>query len=80
MSHTRFDPVRPRLQRSGLAVPGSPPALFRKALRSSADVVFLDLEDAVAPADKVHARQHVISALTGLDCRGQARRGRTMVV
>ena len=32
MSHTRYDPARPRLQRSELAVPGSNPAMFAKAL------------------------------------------------
>ena len=52
MSHTRFPPAKARVQRSELAVPGSQPAFFRKALESDADYVFLDLEDAVAPADK----------------------------
>ena len=42
MSHTRFDPVRARLQRSELAVPGSQPAMFRKAFEGDADYVFLD--------------------------------------
>ena len=69
MSHTRFDPVRARLQRSELAVPGSQPALFRKAFESDADFVFLDLEDAVAPADKVQARANVIATLLELDWR-----------
>ncbi len=70
MSHTRYEPVTPRLQRSTLAVPGSNPAMFKKALESEADVVFLDLEDAVAPADKEQARKNVIEALTELDWRG----------
>ena len=56
MSHTRYEPARQRLQRSELAVPGSQPAMFRKALESEADYVFLDLEDAVAPGDKEQAR------------------------
>ena len=56
MSHTRIEPARQRLQRSELAVPGSNPALFAKALAGAADYVFLDLEDAVAPADKEQAR------------------------
>jgi len=77
MSHTRFDPVRPRLQRSQLAVPGSQTGMFRKALESEADVVFLDLEDAVAPADKVQARANVITALLELDWR---ERGKTISV
>src|SRR3989441_10532708 len=37
MSHTRYEPATPRLQRSELAVPGSQPALFKKALESEAD-------------------------------------------
>jgi citrate lyase subunit beta/citryl-CoA lyase len=69
MSHTRFDPVRARLQRSELAVPGSQPGMFRKAFESDADFVFLDLEDAVAPADKVQARANVIATLLELDWR-----------
>jgi citrate lyase beta subunit len=77
MSHTRFEPVRPRLQRSHLAVPGSQTGMFRKALESEADVVFLDLEDAVAPADKVQARANVITALLELDWR---ERGKTISV
>ncbi len=77
MSHTRFEPVRPRLQRSTLAVPGSQPQMFQKALESAADVVFLDLEDAVAPADKEQARVNVIQGLRELDWRG---RGKTVMV
>jgi citrate lyase subunit beta/citryl-CoA lyase len=73
MSHTRFDPVRARLQRSELAVPGSQPAMFRKAFDSDADFVFLDLEDAVAPADKVQARANVIATLLELDWRGSGK-------
>ncbi len=63
MSLTRYEPARPRLQRSELAVPGSQPGLFKKALESEADYVFLDLEDAVAPADKEPARKNVVTAL-----------------
>ena len=63
MSFTQYPPVTPRLQRSTLAVPGSNPAMFEKALASSADVVFMDCEDAVAPDDKVRARENIIAAL-----------------
>ncbi|MGA8261395.1 MAG: CoA ester lyase [Arenicellales bacterium] len=70
MSHTRFDPVAARLQRSELAVPGSNPGMFEKALASDADYVFLDLEDAVAPGDKEQARRNIIQALNDLDWRG----------
>jgi len=73
VSHTRYEPATPRLQRSTLAVPGSNPAMFPKALASEADVVFLDLEDAVAPADKEQARRNVIRALLDLDWRGHAK-------
>ena len=73
MSHTRHEPATPRLQRSTLAVPGPSPAMFRKALESEADVVCLDLEDAVAPADKEQARKNVIQALLELDWRGQGK-------
>lgn len=77
MSHTRYEPARARLQRSELAVPGSNPAMFPKALESAADYVFLDLEDAVAPADKEQARTNVIQALHDHDWRGH---GKTICV
>jgi malyl-CoA/(S)-citramalyl-CoA lyase len=77
MSHTRVEPARPRLQRSELAVPGSNPAMFPKALDSAADYIFLDLEDAVAPGDKEQARRNVIQALHDHDWRG---RGKTICV
>ena len=67
MSHTRYEPVRQRLQRSELAVPGSNPTMFEKALKSEADYVFLDVEDAVAPDDKERARQNIIETLNDLD-------------
>ena len=50
-------------------MPGSRPSLFEKAAASSADYVFLDLEDAVAPDDKESARHNVIEALAGIDWR-----------
>jgi len=56
-----------RLNRSELAVPGSQPQLFEKAAKSAADVVFLDLEDAVAPDDKERARKNVIQAIGDVD-------------
>jgi citrate lyase subunit beta/citryl-CoA lyase len=45
--------------RSYLYAPGSDRRLMEKALASAADVVVLDLEDAVAPARKVEAREAV---------------------
>ncbi|VVE61843.1 aldolase [Pandoraea captiosa] len=45
--------------RSWLFVPGNRPERFDKACASGADAVILDLEDAVAPADKLTARAQV---------------------
>ncbi len=67
MSFTQFESATPRLTRSELAVPGVNPALFDKAAKSAADVVFLDLEDAVAPDDKPQARKNVVAALNDVD-------------
>jgi malyl-CoA/(S)-citramalyl-CoA lyase len=67
MSFQAIDQAPARLNRSELAVPGSQPQLFEKAAKSAADVVFLDLEDAVAPADKVQARKNVIQAIGDID-------------
>lgn len=73
MSHTAYAPVRPRLQRSELAVPGSSPRMFERALTSAADAVFLDLEDAVAPDDKIAARANIVAALNDLDWAGHGK-------
>ena len=48
-------------------MPGSNPSLFEKAAKGGADIIFLDLEDAVAPDDKPRARENVIAALRELD-------------
>jgi citrate lyase subunit beta/citryl-CoA lyase len=53
-----------------LAVPGSNPDFFEKALKSGVDFIFLDLEDAVAPDDKLQARKNVIQAINELDWEG----------
>jgi citrate lyase subunit beta/citryl-CoA lyase len=50
-------------RRSVLAVPGSNARMLEKARGVEADEVFLDLEDAVAPAAKADARQLVVAAL-----------------
>ena len=70
MSHTLYATTIQRVQRCELAVPGSSPGMFEKALNSGVDFVFLDLEDAVAPDDKVQARKNVIQALNDLDWKG----------
>ncbi|MCH8808889.1 MAG: CoA ester lyase [Proteobacteria bacterium] len=67
MSFTIVEQAPARLNRSELAVPGSSPKLFEKAAASAADVVFLDLEDAVAPDDKAQARKNIIEALNDVD-------------
>jgi citrate lyase beta subunit len=69
MSHTLYEAAFVRVQRCELAVPGSNPGMFEKAMKSGADFVFLDLEDAVAPDDKLSARRNVIQALNDLDWR-----------
>lgn len=56
-----------RLQRSELAVPATRPRFLEKAAAGPADVVFLDLEDAVAPAQKNEARAQAIEALRNAD-------------
>jgi len=56
-----------RLRRCELSTPGSNEKMIEKALGSNADVVFLDLEDAVAPNQKVEARGKVIEALKTLN-------------
>ncbi|MGF1447055.1 MAG: HpcH/HpaI aldolase/citrate lyase family protein [Pikeienuella sp.] len=58
-------PARPN--RCQLFGPGSKPALFEKMAASAADVVNLDLEDAVAPDDKLQARKNVIEAINDID-------------
>ncbi len=67
MSFTVIEQVPARLNRSELAVPGSNPIFLEKAQKSPADIVFLDLEDAVAPDDKERARKNIIEALNDLD-------------
>ena len=67
MSFFLVEQARPRLHRSELAVPGSNTSLFEKAARGPADIVFLDVEDAVAPDDKEQARRNIIQALNEVD-------------
>jgi malyl-CoA/(S)-citramalyl-CoA lyase len=61
-----------RLHRSELAVPGTNVRAMEKAPTLGADLVFLDLEDAVAPDDKEQARANVIDALGAHDWSGGA--------
>ena len=77
MSFKYYKPAKSRLQRSELAVPGSSPEMFEKALNSKADYIFLDLEDAVSPKDKITARQNVIKGLKELNWK---EKGKTISV
>jgi len=62
-----------RLRRSCLAVPGSSPKMLAKAAVLPADQIFLDLEDAVSPLEKVPARDNVVEALLTHDYSGKTR-------
>ncbi len=77
MSHSLFPLRMQRLQRSTLAVPASNVTMIQKAAESAADVVFLDLEDAVAPPEKAQARKNAIAALNDIDWEA---RGKTVSV
>ena len=67
MSFRLQPPAPARPNRCQLFGPGSRPALFAKMAASAADVVNLDLEDSVAPADKAAARATVIEAIGSVD-------------
>lgn len=67
MSATIITPRRKRLQRSELAVPATSERFFAKACAGEADVVFLDLEDAVADRLKDDARRKAVEAINHLD-------------
>jgi citrate lyase subunit beta / citryl-CoA lyase len=62
-----------RLRRSCLAVPGSSPKMLAKAAVLAADQIFLDLEDAVSPLEKVSARDTIVQALNENDYSGKTR-------
>lgn len=55
------------LQRSELATPATNERMVAKAAASEADLVFLDLEDAVAPALRDEARGKAVRAFNELD-------------
>lgn len=54
-------------RRSALYMPGSNPRALQKATGLPADVLILDLEDAVSPADKLTARGQIVEALAHHD-------------
>ena len=57
--------IDPMLARSWLLVNGAQYDRFAPAARSRADIVVLDIEDAVAPQGKVAARENVVRWLAG---------------
>ncbi|MBT8459653.1 MAG: L-malyl-CoA/beta-methylmalyl-CoA lyase [Boseongicola sp.] len=64
----RLQPTAPaRPNRCQLFGPGSRPSLFEKMAASDADVINLDLEDSVAPADKDEARRAIIAGINKVD-------------
>jgi malyl-CoA/(S)-citramalyl-CoA lyase len=71
MSFKVIEQCTPRLNRTELAVPASNTTFIEKAAKSNADVIFLDLEDSVAPPDKEQARKNAIAALNDLDWGGR---------
>ncbi|MGC8510886.1 MAG: HpcH/HpaI aldolase/citrate lyase family protein [Acidimicrobiales bacterium] len=54
-------------RRSCLSTPGSSDRFLAKAPTAVADMTFLDLEDSVAPAEKVEAREKVVHAIRTQD-------------
>jgi len=56
-----------RARRCQLSVPGSSEKMMTKAAGLAVDHIFLDLEDAVAPAEKPSARGKIVEALNNLD-------------
>ncbi len=64
MSFTLIQQATPRLHRLGTRGSRLEPDLHGESPPpSKADVIFLDLEDAVAPDDKEQARKNIIQAL-----------------
>jgi citrate lyase subunit beta / citryl-CoA lyase len=62
-----------RARRVQLSTPGSSEKMIMKAAASNADHVFLDLEDACAPNQKVAARKKIVEALNTLDWGNKVR-------
>jgi citrate lyase subunit beta/citryl-CoA lyase len=63
METVRYDPAAVRPRRSVLFMPGSNARALEKARTLPADVLVLDLEDAVAPEMKLEARARVAAAI-----------------
>ena len=66
-SHKRPPSSRDRFRRSRLYIPGVQPKMMVNAALHGADGIILDLEDSVAPVEKLSARLIVRNALRVLD-------------
>lgn len=73
MPATRAAAVGPELARSWLLVNAAHPDRFAPAVASAADVVLLDIEDAVAPEGKAQARDNAVEWLSTGDNDGWVR-------
>ncbi len=67
MSFTIAPEAVSRPNRSQLFIPGSRADLFEKGAKSQADILNLDLEDAVSPDQKEKARKNIIDGLRDVD-------------
>src|SRR5215472_8346638 len=47
-------------------VPGNKPSMIEKAAKAKADALILDLEDSVPPAERLKARELIVSRLSWL--------------
>ena len=61
-----------RSRRSFIFLPGLKPELFPKAVASSADIVCIDLEDAIHPDDKETARERTLELLSSSPDHGNS--------
>src|SRR5215467_9473539 len=52
--------------RSMMFVPGNKPSMIEKAAKAKADALILDLEDSVPPAERLKARELIVSRLSRL--------------
>jgi citrate lyase subunit beta/citryl-CoA lyase len=71
--HCTYNSTRDRFRRSRLYLPGSQPKLMMNAGIHKPDGIILDLEDSVAPSEKMSARFIVRNALRTLDFFGAER-------
>ncbi len=63
---------RARARRSFIFMPGLKPEMFPKAVASGADIVCVDLEDAIHPGDKDEARERTLTLMAARPDAGAA--------